>query len=97
MFFLIFVDVDLNQLKKCFGSSNEFIKSIYRNYKPYSPNNRMLADNELQKELQLLASCSYENGTKWGKEVSPVIILKGYFVEKLLETSIIVAKLSTSF
>ncbi|KAK4492236.1 hypothetical protein RD792_003037 [Penstemon davidsonii] len=31
---LFFFDVDLNHLKKSFGSSNEFIKSIYKSYKP---------------------------------------------------------------
>ncbi|KAI3469715.1 hypothetical protein Pfo_026378 [Paulownia fortunei] len=61
-------DVDLIQLKKCFGSSNEFIKSIYRNYKPNYPINRKFSDNAFQKEFQLLASCSYDNDTKWGKE-----------------------------
>ncbi|KAK4425535.1 Cellulose synthase-like protein G2 [Sesamum alatum] len=62
-------DVDLVQLHKCFGTSNEFIKSIYRNYKPNYPNERKFSDDALQKELQLLASCSYDNDTKWGKEV----------------------------
>ncbi|KAK4405847.1 Cellulose synthase-like protein G3 [Sesamum angolense] len=60
-------DVDLVQLKKCFGTSNEFIKSIYRNYKPNCPKERSFSDDALQKELQLLASCRYDNDTKWGK------------------------------
>ncbi|KAH6796381.1 hypothetical protein C2S51_037367 [Perilla frutescens var. frutescens] len=61
-------DVDLKQLIKNYGSSNEFIKSIYRNYKPNYPSDRMLVDSALKKELDLLASCSYDNGTRWGKE-----------------------------
>ncbi|XP_047955018.1 cellulose synthase-like protein G1 [Salvia hispanica] len=56
-------NVSPNQLKEYYGSSNEFIKSIYRSYKPNYPT------NSLQKEVQLLASCSYDNGTKWGQEV----------------------------
>ncbi|CAH9079004.1 unnamed protein product [Cuscuta europaea] len=60
---------DLNQLKKLFGSSNEMIESINnihtqklleKGTKPY---------DALQKELQLLASCAYDSGTQWGKEV----------------------------
>ncbi|KAL0414372.1 UNVERIFIED_CONTAM: Cellulose synthase-like protein B4 [Sesamum radiatum] len=62
-------EADLNQLKKIFGSSNEFIKSLYKSYKPQLPENRKLS-SELQKELQLLASCTYDNGTDWGEEAS---------------------------
>ncbi|KAL0376740.1 UNVERIFIED_CONTAM: Cellulose synthase-like protein G2 [Sesamum calycinum] len=62
-------EVDLNQLKKTFGSSNEFIKSLYKSYKPQLPENRK-PSAELQKELQLLASCTYDNGTDWGEEAT---------------------------
>ncbi|KAL0414370.1 UNVERIFIED_CONTAM: Cellulose synthase-like protein E6 [Sesamum radiatum] len=62
-------EVDLNKLKKSFGSSNEFIKSLYKTYKPQLPENRK-PSAELQKELQLLASCTYDNGTDWGEEAS---------------------------
>ncbi|XP_011091169.2 cellulose synthase-like protein E1 isoform X1 [Sesamum indicum] len=61
-------DVDLNQLKKTFGSSNEFINSLYKSYIPQLPEHRK-PSAELQKELQLLASCTYDNGTDWGEEV----------------------------
>ncbi|XP_011091160.1 cellulose synthase-like protein G2 [Sesamum indicum] len=61
-------EIDLNQLKKSFGSSNEFIKSIYKNYKPLLPEDRN-PSAALEKELQLLASCTYDNGTQWGEEV----------------------------
>ncbi|KAH6808978.1 hypothetical protein C2S51_026761 [Perilla frutescens var. frutescens] len=57
-------DVDLNHLMKNYGPSNEFIKSIYRNYRPSYPTDRMLADDALKKELHLLASSSYDNETK---------------------------------
>ncbi|KAL7144914.1 hypothetical protein ABFS83_07G043000 [Erythranthe nasuta] len=62
-------DVDLHRVKKYFGSSDEFFKSIFRNYKPSYSNDKKFLDNSLQKELHLLASCSYDNDTKWGKEV----------------------------
>ncbi|KAL2230027.1 UNVERIFIED_CONTAM: Cellulose synthase-like protein G2 [Sesamum indicum] len=62
-------EIDLNQLKKSFGSSNEFIKSIYKNYKPLLPEDRN-PSAALEKELQLLASCTYDNGTQWGEEAS---------------------------
>ena len=61
-------DIDLNQLNEYYGSSNEFIKSIYRSYKPNFP-----STESLQNEVQLLASCSYDKDTKWGQEASPII------------------------
>ncbi|XP_047946237.1 cellulose synthase-like protein G2 [Salvia hispanica] len=57
-------NIDLNQLNEYYGSSNEFIKSIYRSYKPNFP-----STESLQNEVQLLASCSYDKDTKWGQEV----------------------------
>ncbi|XP_057771363.1 cellulose synthase-like protein G2 isoform X2 [Salvia miltiorrhiza] len=62
-------NVDLNELKKYYGSSNEFIKSIYRNYKLNSRSNALLNDEAFKQEVQLVASCSYDNGSQWGKEV----------------------------
>lgn len=53
-------DTDFMEIKQFFGQSNEFIKSLGRNYKPSST---------LVHETLLLASCSYENHTKWGEEV----------------------------
>ncbi|KAK6138742.1 hypothetical protein DH2020_027518 [Rehmannia glutinosa] len=46
-------DIDLNQLKKSFGSSNEFIKSINKSYKPQLPEDRK-PFGALEKELQLV-------------------------------------------
>ncbi|KAG8370357.1 hypothetical protein BUALT_Bualt14G0108500 [Buddleja alternifolia] len=73
-------NVDLNQLKKSFGSSNELLKSLYKDYKPQLPEDRKCSD-ALQKELQLLASCTYDNGTQWGEEV-------GYMYFTVVEDSI---------
>ncbi|KAI3469712.1 hypothetical protein Pfo_026375 [Paulownia fortunei] len=61
-------DIDLNQLKKSCGSSNEFIKSIYESHRQQLPEDRK-PSVALEKELQLLASCTYDNDTEWGEEV----------------------------
>ncbi|XP_042943228.1 cellulose synthase-like protein G2 [Carya illinoinensis] len=58
-------DIDIEKLKKTFGSSNELIQSLGRNYKP----NVIQGQPGLPKDAQLLASSTYENDTKWGKEV----------------------------
>ncbi|KAF5950721.1 hypothetical protein HYC85_012714 [Camellia sinensis] len=60
-------DVDIIKLKESFGSSNDFIKSLGRHYKP---NHSDVWSKMLVKETQILASCAYENQTKWGKEAS---------------------------
>ncbi|KAL3812498.1 hypothetical protein ACJIZ3_013766 [Penstemon smallii] len=60
-------DVDLIQLQKSFGSSNEFIKSVYTINKPNIRN--FSDDSTLQKEIQFLASCSYDKDTNWGEKV----------------------------
>ncbi|KAF8014564.1 hypothetical protein BT93_H0398 [Corymbia citriodora subsp. variegata] len=57
---------DLMDLKKLFGHSNEFIKYLWLKEKP---SKNTIASAALGKETQLLASCGYENGTKWGEEV----------------------------
>ncbi|KAG6668693.1 cellulose synthase-like protein G2 isoform X2 [Carya illinoinensis] len=59
-------DMDLEELKRSFGSSDEVIKSVRQIYKPNVINDQL----SLQKVTQLpAASCSYETDTKWGKEV----------------------------
>ncbi|EEF33090.1 cellulose synthase, putative [Ricinus communis] len=58
---------DLRQLKNSFGTSNEFIKSLKPDYKPSSM--RREGESSLLQEAKVLASCTYENSTKWGKEV----------------------------
>ncbi|KAK4405845.1 Cellulose synthase-like protein E1 [Sesamum angolense] len=63
-------DIHLKQLKKSFGSSNEFIRSMYKNYKTHLPEGRRNPAGALQNELQLLSSCTYDNDTEWGKEAS---------------------------
>ena len=65
-------DIDILKLRESFGPSNEFIRSLGQNYKPsVSKDGNSLSTIQLQ-ETQLLASCSYENQTKWGKEASRI-------------------------
>ncbi|KAG6395206.1 hypothetical protein SASPL_145847 [Salvia splendens] len=63
-----------NQLKEYYGSSNDFIKSIPKIYRPNYPTNALLTNEALQKEVQLVASCSYDIGTKWGQEASHPVV-----------------------
>ncbi|VFQ63316.1 unnamed protein product [Cuscuta campestris] len=64
------IGVDLNELKELFGSSNEFIEAALHKscYKPKLAEDRKPSD-ALQKELQLLASSTYDTGTQWGKQI----------------------------
>ncbi|CAJ1939154.1 unnamed protein product [Sphenostylis stenocarpa] len=57
---------DLLKQKEHFGSSNEFIGSLDQNYSSDLVSDQKYA---LLDELHFLASCKYEIGTKWGKEV----------------------------
>lgn len=59
---------DPMELKRHFGPSNEFIKSLLQYKKPSAANDRDSSDTLLQ-EAKFLASCTYGSGTKWGEEV----------------------------
>ncbi|XP_020547350.1 cellulose synthase A catalytic subunit 4 [UDP-forming]-like, partial [Sesamum indicum] len=74
-------DVDFIKLKKCFGSSNEFIKSISIYHKRNYQIEHKFRENKVEEELQLLASCSYDDDTKWGKEVGfrYISVVEDYF------------------
>lgn len=61
-------EINLMELRQSFGSSNEFIRSLHEKYKPNVTNKKDLT-NALLKDSHHLASCVYENNTKWGKEV----------------------------
>lgn len=62
-------DVGISQLKKSFGASNEFIKSVSGDYKPNVWGHGEVSD-ALQKEIQLVASCTYCDDSEWGIEAS---------------------------
>ncbi|GMI95928.1 cellulose synthase like G2, ARABIDOPSIS THALIANA CELLULOSE SYNTHASE LIKE G2 [Hibiscus trionum] len=59
---------DLVTLRRWFGPSNDFIKTLVEDHTPNS-----ITDEEssrmLLEEANVLASCSYENQTAWGSEV----------------------------
>ncbi|OMO95548.1 Cellulose synthase [Corchorus olitorius] len=60
--------LDLMELKRSFGPSNEFIKTLRQDYKP-----SFITDGKsssiLLEEAKILASCSYEDQTTWGINV----------------------------
>ncbi|KAJ0775682.1 putative cellulose synthase (UDP-forming) [Helianthus annuus] len=58
------------EVKQCFGSSNEFIRSLFKKYNAKVLDcEKDLFDESLQ-EAKHLASCAYEDDTKWGNEAS---------------------------
>ncbi|TQD70064.1 hypothetical protein C1H46_044403 [Malus baccata] len=63
-------DGDAMKLRQYFGPSNQFIKSLRQIKKP---DHMFIQRNNAQpNESQLLASCAYEDGTKWGEEASTI-------------------------
>ncbi|KAK1430407.1 hypothetical protein QVD17_13116 [Tagetes erecta] len=61
-------DINLEELKHCFGSSNDFIRSLLKKYSGKLDCQKDSFSESLQ-ETRQLASCEYENDTKWGHEV----------------------------
>ncbi|XVF28661.1 hypothetical protein REPUB_Repub15cG0049500 [Reevesia pubescens] len=72
--------IDLMALKRSFGPSNEFIKTLRQDYNP-----TLLKAGEssgmLLEEVKVLASCSYENQTTWGTKIGFMYfcVLEDYF------------------
>nr|UMX47349.1 cellulose synthase-like M 1 CSLM1 [Aralia elata] len=62
-----------------FGNSDMFIASLDGNNQKHIVNNGETTEEQV-KEAHVLASCSFENGTKWGSEI-------GYTYECLLEST----------
>ncbi|EEF33092.1 transferase, putative [Ricinus communis] len=75
---------ELEKLRKSFGTSNEFIKSLKPDYKPSSM--RRKRDSSLLQEMEALASCTYENDTEWGKVVGFMYdsVVEDYFTGFIL-------------
>ncbi|XP_073156436.1 cellulose synthase-like protein G2 isoform X2 [Henckelia pumila] len=73
--------VELVQLQKSFGSSNEFIKSMYSSYRPNFSKEGKFSSALMLKEMQLLLSCTYGNDTLWGQEVGfrYISLVEDYF------------------
>ncbi|CAI9118265.1 OLC1v1019803C1 [Oldenlandia corymbosa var. corymbosa] len=63
-------DADLGELRKMFGPSPEFIRTALRENSSnnHVRNGEKLSTSLLQ-ETQLLASCTFEKNSQWGKEV----------------------------
>lgn len=61
-------DTSLTELRQTFGYSDEFIKSLSPKYLPNISNGGDSV-SVILKEARLLASCQFENQTKWGEEV----------------------------
>ncbi|KAF4348123.1 hypothetical protein G4B88_008811 [Cannabis sativa] len=59
---------DPMELKRYFGSSNEFIKSLFNQKKPNTAKIRD-SSNTLLQESKFLASCTYGSETKWGQDI----------------------------
>ncbi|XP_062079995.1 cellulose synthase A catalytic subunit 9 [UDP-forming]-like [Humulus lupulus] len=73
------------ELKKYFGPSNEFIKSLVNHKKPNVANIRDSSNsNALLQEAKFLASCTYGSETKWGQDVSKLAFLFSYKFDYVL-------------
>ncbi|KAL5542176.1 hypothetical protein UlMin_009886, partial [Ulmus minor] len=72
--------VDPMKIMQFSGPSNEFIKSLGTNSSKPIKDQISVVDESLEEMLHL-ASCTYENGTNWGKEVG---FLYGSVVEDYL-------------
>ncbi|XP_022722744.1 cellulose synthase-like protein E6 [Durio zibethinus] len=72
--------IDLSVLKRSFGESNEFIKTLCQHYNPTLLNGRE-SSSMLLEEVKVLASCSYENQTTWGTKVGIMYfcVVEDYF------------------
>ncbi|KAF8401837.1 hypothetical protein HHK36_012783 [Tetracentron sinense] len=69
-------DIDLIQLKQCFGPSNEFIASLCQIHQCNTIGNED-SSNVLQ-ETRLLASCTYEKHTQWGEQARFILHCNGW-------------------
>ncbi|XP_027165343.1 cellulose synthase-like protein G1 [Coffea eugenioides] len=79
-------DTNVGQLRKIFGPSNEFIKSLNRKIKSNIIKDEARFSSALLQESQCLASLSYERDTQWGKEVGfrYFSVVEDYFTGFLL-------------
>lgn len=73
-------DEFLSEPEKKFGNSSKFIASVLTGYTHEDNEGEGSSCDVLLEEARSLASCTYEENTKWGKEV-------GYSYDSLLESS----------
>ncbi|XP_059291167.1 cellulose synthase-like protein G2 isoform X1 [Lycium ferocissimum] len=71
--------MDLSEMKKCFGSSNEFLNTLT------STKHKEFADNKIQ-EAKILASCTYEQDSQWGEQIGFMYhsVVEDYFTGFIL-------------
>ncbi|KAL3507689.1 hypothetical protein ACH5RR_033071 [Cinchona calisaya] len=76
-------DADIVLLRKVFGPSNEFIKSIYQK----NHTNDKEFSSALLEEIDFLASCSFEKDTQWGEEIGfrYFSVVEDYFTGFILQ------------
>ncbi|CAN4091833.1 unnamed protein product [Withania somnifera] len=81
-------DMDLRELKKCFGSSNVFLNTLIitsSNHKQNDNGIKEFSDNKIQ-EAKFLASCTYEEESLWGEEIGFLYhsVVEDYFTGFML-------------
>ncbi|XP_019259227.1 PREDICTED: probable cellulose synthase A catalytic subunit 6 [UDP-forming] isoform X2 [Nicotiana attenuata] len=79
-------DMDISELKKCFGSSNEFLNTLTStNHKQNGSGIKEFADNKIQ-EAKILASCTYEMDSQWGNQIGFLYhsVTEDYFTSFIL-------------
>ncbi|XP_009617948.1 cellulose synthase-like protein G2 isoform X1 [Nicotiana tomentosiformis] len=79
-------DMDISELKKCFGSSNEFLNTLTStNHKQNDTDIKEFADNKIQ-EAKVLASCTYEQDSQWGNQIGFLYhsVVEDYFTGFIL-------------
>ncbi|KAK4340653.1 hypothetical protein RND71_039154 [Anisodus tanguticus] len=80
-------DMELIELKKCFGSSNEFLNTLITstNHKQNDNGIKEFPDNKIQ-EAKILASCTYERDSQWGEQIGFMYhsVVEDYFTGFIL-------------
>ena len=67
---------DIHELKRTFGTSNEFLKSLGKHiYQRKDLYNEKSLDTVIQ-ETKLLASCLFEENTQWGQQARDFHVIK---------------------
>ncbi|KAF5950724.1 hypothetical protein HYC85_012717 [Camellia sinensis] len=80
-------DVFLNEPESNFGLSSKFLASL-KGINEQEANGIGLLSYIVSEEARNLASCTFENGTKWGKEASTKSYCNiGYSYDSLLEST----------
>lgn len=69
--YIWFIEESLQEAEEKFGASRKFINSL--NHQRNGREN-VLCD-EMIDEAKALASCTFEENTRWGKEVSIILLL----------------------